>query len=114
MLICPKCKTEYREGYTVCSDCGDQLIEQPEIKDEITREKQDLKIFQFIIGILTILFSTIISHKLTSMYFLPNGNGEYNMEQFLWMLNAYHYSFLLIGIIICLPCIICCFKSNIK
>lgn len=26
-MICPKCKTEYREGFTVCSDCGTQLIE---------------------------------------------------------------------------------------
>ncbi|MBU3145412.1 hypothetical protein [Clostridium sp. CF012] len=114
MLICPKCKIEYREGYTVCSDCGDQLIEQPEIKDETINKKQDLKIFQFVIGILIILFSAIMSHKLTSMYFLPNGDGQYNMDEFFWMLNAYHYSFLIIGIIICLPCAICWCKSSKK
>lgn len=114
MLICPKCKSEYDEGYTVCSDCGGQLIEQPEIKDEITHEKQDLKIFQFIIGILIILFSTMISYKLTSMYFLENGDGQYIMDQYMWMLNSYQYSFLIIGIIICLPCAICWCKSSKK
>ncbi|MBZ9689009.1 hypothetical protein G9F72_022185 [Clostridium estertheticum] len=114
MLICPKCEAEYEEGYTVCSDCGGQLIEKPEVSEEIIKEKLDLKVFQFIIGILIILFSTIISFKLTSMYFLPNGYGEFSMEQFLWMQNAYHYSFLIIGIVICLPCIICWCKSNKK
>ena len=24
---CPKCKNEYREGFTVCADCGVQLVE---------------------------------------------------------------------------------------
>lgn len=27
-MICPKCKNEYREGFTVCADCGVALIEQ--------------------------------------------------------------------------------------
>jgi hypothetical protein len=27
MPWCPKCKTEYREGFTVCSDCGSPLVE---------------------------------------------------------------------------------------
>lgn len=30
MPWCPKCKTEYREGFTVCADCGSDLVaEQP-------------------------------------------------------------------------------------
>ncbi|MCM1187785.1 MAG: hypothetical protein NC541_00630 [bacterium] len=30
MPWCPKCKTEYREGFTVCADCGSELVkEQP-------------------------------------------------------------------------------------
>jgi len=113
MLLCPKCKTEYEEGYTVCSDCGCELIEQPKVQEEIIKEIEGLKRIefiitriQFVIGILIILGSTRLAYKLTSMYFIPNGNGEYNMEQFLWMLKAYHQSFLLAGIIICLPCII--------
>jgi len=112
MLICPKCETEYRDGYSVCSDCGSQLIEKSEVKEGIIKTKEDFKLFQFIIGILIILFSTILSYKLTSMYFFSNDNGEYNMESFLWMLNAYHYSFLIIGIIICVTCIIFWCKSK--
>ena len=30
MPWCPKCKTEYREGFTVCADCGSELVaEEP-------------------------------------------------------------------------------------
>lgn len=28
MPWCPKCKTEYREGYTVCADCGSELVKE--------------------------------------------------------------------------------------
>ena len=114
MLICPKCKTEYEEGYTVCSDCGCELIEQPKVQQEIIKQKEDLKTIQFIIGILMILGSAMFSYKLTLMYFAPNGSGQYNAEHFIWMLKAYHYSFLLAGIIICLPCVICWCKGNKK
>lgn len=34
-MICPKCKNEYREGFTVCADCGVALIEQ---EDTIERQ----------------------------------------------------------------------------
>lgn len=31
MPWCPNCKTEYREGFTVCADCGSELVdEEPE------------------------------------------------------------------------------------
>ena len=41
MPWCPKCKTEYREGFTVCADCGSQLVaEEPgDSSDERLREK---------------------------------------------------------------------------
>ena len=30
MPWCPKCKNEYKEGYTVCADCGSQLVDSLE------------------------------------------------------------------------------------
>jgi predicted nucleic acid-binding Zn ribbon protein len=117
MLVCPMCKAEYQDGYTVCSDCECNLVEQSKNHVEGYKEQKDFKIIQFvmgtlaIIGVLVILFSTLLSYKFTSMYFIPNGNGQYSMEQFIWMLNAYHHSFLLIGIIICLLCIVYWFKE---
>lgn len=30
MPWCPNCKTEYQDGYTVCSDCGSTLVESLE------------------------------------------------------------------------------------
>ena len=30
MLYCPKCKTEYRDGFNTCSDCGEVLVEKVE------------------------------------------------------------------------------------
>lgn len=33
MAWCPKCKNEYREGITVCAECGCELVEEKEISD---------------------------------------------------------------------------------
>lgn len=35
MLICPKCRNEYRDGITVCADCGCQLMSEKEIVNKI-------------------------------------------------------------------------------
>lgn len=37
-MFCPKCKSEYREGFYKCSDCGADLVaEQPsELIEEVT------------------------------------------------------------------------------
>ena len=33
MAWCPKCKNEYREGITVCPDCGEKLVSEEELTD---------------------------------------------------------------------------------
>lgn len=38
MPWCPKCKEEYREGITVCAECGETLVESP---DEGIVEEED-------------------------------------------------------------------------
>lgn len=51
MPWCPKCKNEYREGFTVCTDCGTPLVSTYEEADETLfatgspENMQDLKKF---------------------------------------------------------------------
>lgn len=33
MPWCPKCKSKYREGFTVCADCGSQLVEEEPVEE---------------------------------------------------------------------------------
>lgn len=39
MPWCPKCKSEYREGFTVCADCGSELVEEEPV-EEIVSERE--------------------------------------------------------------------------
>lgn len=120
MLICPVCKSEYQEGYKVCSDCKSELIEIPDVIKKTKPAKEEAKrqsiigmlaTTLFVIGLLLILYSPTISYQFTIDYFIPNGNGTYNPDYLIWMLKASHTSFLLAGSIICLPFIIFCIKK---
>lgn len=35
MPWCPKCKSEYREGFTVCADCGCELVEEEQVEERV-------------------------------------------------------------------------------
>lgn len=39
-MFCPKCKSEYREGFNTCADCGTELIEElSNVTDEFEYEE---------------------------------------------------------------------------
>ena len=57
MLICPKCKNEYQEGYKICSDCKEELIEIPDIPQKTTISK-DVSMKRTLIGITLLISST--------------------------------------------------------
>jgi len=51
MPFCPNCRTEYRPGFTQCTDCGDPLVsELPELPraDEAVQELQLVKLLEFL------------------------------------------------------------------
>jgi hypothetical protein len=68
MLICPKCKCEYQEGYTICNDCECELVDIPEVIEEDMLVNKNSKIIGltgkilifgavFVIGIIILLSS---------------------------------------------------------
>ncbi len=47
-MFCPKCKAEYRSGFTVCADCDVPLVDKlPKERKEKTRLKQTHKDAKF-------------------------------------------------------------------
>ncbi|MDD7402340.1 MAG: hypothetical protein SO170_09730 [Butyribacter sp.] len=51
-MWCPKCKIEYREGITVCADCGTELVEEEQTEEvticEISDEKTACELLEFL------------------------------------------------------------------
>lgn len=64
MSWCPKCKYEYREGFTNCSDCGCELVEVLESTKDETIEENDTE--AFLISVSKDFDARIIESKLTA------------------------------------------------
>lgn len=58
MLICPKCKSQYQEGYNICNDCNENLIEMPDVVEEYTINR-NVGIKKTLIGIALLFCSTL-------------------------------------------------------
>lgn len=48
MSFCPHCRTEYREGFTHCSDCGAVLVSELPKVEETLPEFQLVKLVEFL------------------------------------------------------------------
>jgi hypothetical protein len=74
-MFCPKCRTEYKEGITVCADCGTQLVaelppQEPEKSEMVT--------------VLTTgdLSAVALAKSILEEAEIPfNAKGEFGMEQ---------------------------------
>ena len=41
-MICPKCKAEYREGYTKCADCEVELVDTITLENEESSKSEEI------------------------------------------------------------------------
>ena len=64
MSWCPKCKYEYREGFTNCSDCGCELVEVLESTKKEAIEENDTE--AFLISVSKDFDAKLIESKLTA------------------------------------------------
>ena len=51
MKICPKCKSEYRQGFEFCSDCNIKLISESEDTKEKINDDLDMENFLFLTNV---------------------------------------------------------------
>lgn len=97
-MICPKCKTEYRDGFTECSDCGVDLINDKNFMKDISRVNETgIRIIKFGILLLFLAFTkmvtVIIAYEFNFTYLRTHGHmvdvnfNEY-IHPFIWAVIA--------------------------
>ena len=64
MSWCPKCKCEYRTGFTTCSDCGCELVKELVSTKEEAIEENDTE--AFLISVSDDFEAKLIESKLTA------------------------------------------------
>ena len=95
MAWCPKCKNEYREGITVCPDCGETLVSEEELtdwtsvlfgeQDEMEKLKDSISLY----GVLTPVvarrcengrYELISGHRRKYACKAPSGTGGIHLQ----------------------------------
>jgi len=69
-MICPKCKTEYCEGFKTCADCMVPLVPGMPEKNKITTNPEQLSLFYRICLFLHIKLSTKDKNNLDIFFYI--------------------------------------------
>jgi hypothetical protein len=77
-MFCPKCKCEYREGFTTCSDCNLSLVEALPAKEQTKplKAKVEYVDYEFISTILDFTAIVQVKSVFDSRGILYNIQGE--------------------------------------
>lgn len=68
-MICPKCKSEYQDGYIKCSECGFKLVKKLSSKEEYIRAKnEERKDLGGLVRFLYIIILIILAFLLIPIY----------------------------------------------
>jgi hypothetical protein len=62
-MFCPKCKCEYREGFTTCSDCNISLVESLPLKKQGKPIKEKIEFIDYELILTSFIFSEISQIK---------------------------------------------------
>lgn len=74
-MFCPNCGYEYREGFTMCSDCNVQLVEKSEIKRHSTGGVNLTRKFKSVASIICKKFTSYLN----SIEFIRISNISYKL-----------------------------------
>jgi hypothetical protein len=83
-MFCPNCRTEYKEGITVCADCGAELVAEllPEVSEVVTVfETRDLALVALAKSILDEAAITYVAKGELPMEQLAVGPVEIQVER---------------------------------
>lgn len=85
-MYCPKCKSEYREGFTICKDCNIELQKELPDEDIIEREsyteilhtvqKENIGLIKSILDAENIDYK-VFDESIGNLYPIPGTNRVY-------------------------------------
>ena len=75
-MFCPKCKSEYRQGFTICSDCGTELVGELPIEYKSIDKKLEFINYDLLLSTYNIADIAIIKSVLNSEGIIHFVQGE--------------------------------------